>query len=40
MHDDRAYTLALGAYALALLRRTDLIFKPKQNFDLCLNAIP
>ena len=34
MHDDRAYTLALGAYALALLRRTDLIFKPKQNFDL------
>ena len=30
MHDDKAYTLALGAYALALLRRTDLITKPKQ----------
>ena len=25
MHDDRSYVLALGAYALALLRRTDLI---------------
>lgn len=25
MHDDRSYTLALGAYALALLRRTDLL---------------
>ncbi len=30
MHDDRAYTLAMGAYALAVLRRTDLITKPKQ----------
>jgi len=25
MHDDRAYTMAMGAYALALVRRTDLI---------------
>lgn len=30
MHDDRSYVLALGAYALALLRRTDLIYQPKQ----------
>jgi len=33
MHDDRAYTLALGAYALALLRRVDLLNTPKQNLD-------
>ena len=25
MHDDKAYTLAMGAYALAKLRRTDLL---------------
>lgn len=29
MHDDRAYTLAMGAYALAKLRREDLLQKPK-----------
>jgi hypothetical protein len=29
MHDDRAYTLAMGAYALAVLRREDLLQKPK-----------
>lgn len=29
MHDDKAYTLAMGAYALAKLRREDLITKPK-----------
>ena len=29
MHDDRAYTLAMGAYALAVLRREDLLSKPK-----------
>lgn len=33
-HDDMAYTMAEGAYALACLRRTDLLQKPKQtNFD-------
>lgn len=29
MHDDKAYTLAMGAYALAKLRREDLLQKPK-----------
>lgn len=29
MHDDHAYVLAMGAYALALKRRIDLISKPK-----------
>ena len=28
MHDDRAYTLAMGCYALSLMRREDLISKP------------
>lgn len=33
-HDDMAYTLAEGAYALAILRREDLLRKPKQSsFD-------
>ena len=32
-HDDRAYTMAMGAYALALLRRTDLISKPDSSFN-------
>ena len=33
-HDDMAYTMAEGAYALACLRRTDLLQKPKQtNID-------
>lgn len=27
--DDHAYVLAMGAYSLALKRRTDLISKPK-----------
>ncbi len=27
MHDDRAYTLAMGAYALALIRREKLLSK-------------
>ena len=33
MHDDMAYTIAEGAYALARLRRTDLLTdkKPKTN---------
>jgi hypothetical protein len=31
MHDDRAYVLAMAAYALALLRRTDLIRLEKPN---------
>jgi len=30
MHDDRAYTTATGAYALAILRREDLLKAPKQ----------
>lgn len=30
MHDDRAYVTALGAYALSILRRHDLVAKPKQ----------
>lgn len=35
MHDDMAYTLAEGAYALALLRREDLLSKPKNTtFDI------
>ncbi|MEG1502101.1 MAG: hypothetical protein RR370_01790 [Synergistaceae bacterium] len=29
MHDDRAYTLAMAAYALSLMRRDELISKPK-----------
>ena len=34
MHDDMAYTIAEGAYALAILRRADLIKKPKgKSFD-------
>ena len=34
MHDDMAYTLAEGAFALAMLRREDLLKKPKDtNFD-------
>lgn len=33
-HDDHAYTMAEGAYALAILRREDLLRKPKDNkFD-------
>lgn len=34
MHDDHAYTIAEGAYALAKLRRTDLLsdHKPKQDY--------
>jgi hypothetical protein len=36
LHDDRAYVLAMASYALALLRRTELITidKPKQTFEL------
>lgn len=35
MHDDRAYTAAMGAYALAKLRRTDLLNIPKnRNLDI------
>ena len=35
MHDDHAYTMAEGGYALALMRREDLVKKPKttDNFD-------
>jgi len=34
MHDDMAYTMAMGAYALAVMRREDLLQKPKNtNFD-------
>jgi len=33
MHDDAAYTMAMGAYALALLRRTDLISIPTFSFN-------
>ena len=33
MHDDKAYTMAMGAYALALLRREDLVSKPKQKLS-------
>ena len=33
MHDDMAYTLAEGAYALALLRRTDLLADHKTESD-------
>ena len=34
MHDDMAYTLAEGAFALAMLRREDLLKKPKSSsFD-------
>ena len=31
MHDDKAYTCAMGAYALAVLRREDLLKKPQQS---------
>jgi hypothetical protein len=34
MHDDRAYTLAMGAYALAMLRREDLLQKPQQSTNM------
>ena len=34
MHDDAAYTLAMGAYALATLRRTDLVERPKSELNL------
>ena len=30
-HDDHAYTMAEGGYALAVLRRSDLLQKPKQS---------
>lgn len=30
-HDDHAYTMAEGGYALAILRRSDLLQKPKQS---------
>ena len=33
MHDDAAYTIAEGCYALALMRRTDLVTKPKEDTD-------
>lgn len=36
MHDDRAYTLALGAYALAKMRRNDILEKPKQDKHQCV----
>ena len=45
MHDDMAYTIAEGAYALALLRRTDLV-KPDnseksgfENAPVCVSSI-
>jgi hypothetical protein len=34
MHDDRAYVLAMGAYALALLRRVDLLDLKTKSIDL------
>lgn len=33
MHDDAAYTIAEGCYALALMRRTDLVTKPNETMD-------
>lgn len=33
MHDDAAYTIAEGCYALALMRRTDLVTKPNETID-------
>lgn len=33
-HDDMAYTLAEGAYALALLRREDLLSEPKVTLNI------
>ena len=44
MHDDRAYTAAMAAFALAKLRRTDLLQKPKLKRDItslpsCVSAI-
>lgn len=31
MHDDRAYTMALGAYALSAMRRKELVTTPKEH---------
>lgn len=39
MHDDRAYTLAMGAYALAKLRREDLLQKPKSVLTLNISSL-
>lgn len=44
MHDDRAYTTAMAAFALAMLRRTDLVNEPKRDYDYskapsCVSAI-
>lgn len=39
MHDDRAYTLAMGAYALAKLRREDLLQKPKSVSTLNISSL-
>lgn len=33
MHDDRAYTMALGAYALSVMRRKDLVTVPKETYN-------
>ena len=44
MHDDRAYTAAMAAFALANLRRTDLLQTPNLKRDItslpsCVSAI-
>lgn len=39
MHDDKAYTLAMGAYALAKLRREDLLQKPKSAPTLNISSL-
>ena len=39
MHDDKAYTLAMGAYALAKLRREDLLNKPKSAPTLNISSL-
>lgn len=39
MHDDKAYTLAMSAYALAVLRRTDLVTKPKSDSTLDVKSL-
>lgn len=39
MHDDKAYTLAMGAYALAKLRREDLLQKPKSTPTLNISSL-
>lgn len=39
MHDDKAYTLAMGAYALAKLRREDLLQKPKSDPTLNISSL-